>query len=70
MIPGQRIGVRFESGIQRYYDIDPDGRVYWLRPAANNKLTRYRVYDPPLIDQIKSLAKQAKPADIEAAEPD
>ena len=59
MIPGQRIGVRFESGIQRYYDIDPDGRVYWLRPAANNKLTRYRVYEPELCRIVKELAKQA-----------
>lgn len=61
MDEGRRIGLHFkDANVTRYYDIDPDGRVYWLRlgGAGNNKVTRYRVFEPELASRIKTIAKQ------------
>lgn len=57
---GRRIGLHFkEAGETRYYDIDSDGRVYWLRPRPNNRLQRYRVRDARLVGWILKAADSA-----------
>lgn len=51
-----RIGLRFPSGEARYYAIDADGSVYWLRPnKGSSKLQRWRC-DMELSDHIRSAA--------------
>lgn len=56
---GRRIGFSFDGGQRRFYDIDADGRVYWLRPAGNNKLTRYRVRDAAFAEWVRGQAEKA-----------
>lgn len=58
---GRRIGFSFEDGSKRFYDIDADDKVYWLRPAGStNKITRYRVQDAKLANWIREQAKNAE----------
>ena len=61
---GRRLGIRFENGRILYYDIDSDGKVYWLRPrAGDSKMQRYKLTDGKLVGWVKELArKQAKEA--------
>jgi hypothetical protein len=54
---GRRIGLRFENGNVLYYDIDPDGRVYWLKVHVHNgKLTRYRVREEKFAEWVRQQA--------------
>lgn len=65
-IAGQRIKVSHADGAL-FYDIDADGRIYWLRPVKRVesdtwiqvKPERRRVRDPKLIAMIQELAKNA-----------
>lgn len=57
-----RIGLRMAADDKvLYYDIDADGRVYWLKPALNGKMQRYRVRDPLLVERIITMASKSKP---------
>lgn len=61
MIEGRRLGIKTQQGIVLYYDLDADGRVYWLRQRPGSPHhQRYRVQDPELIQTIKQLANNHK----------
>lgn len=65
MLNSGRIGVRFASGDVKYYDIDPDGRVYWLQPrSATGLLQRWRVRDEELAAFIRDNAPSSSSATI------
>ena len=56
--PGHRIGIALKDGHKLYYDIDADGRVYWLKPRKNNRLERRRVLDAQLAERIREMAAE------------
>lgn len=56
---GQRIGLRVSPEKVLYYDIDPDGTVYWLLPRHSGRLERRRVSDPRFAEFVRLQAKQA-----------
>jgi len=64
----QRLGIQMQDRIL-YYEIDPDGSVYWLRVRAD-KTQRYRVSEPEMAEFIKEqgrqLTKEPKPDATEA----
>lgn len=44
------------DGSKLFYDIDADGRVYWLQPTFKGKLMRRRVVDTTLAETIRNAA--------------
>lgn len=65
MIEGRRLGIRFKSGLLAYYDIDPDGKVYWLRVRNNDKVQRIKVKEERFAGWIREQAGKMpkEPAD-------
>lgn len=61
---GQRIAFKLPDGSKLYYDVDADGKVYWLKPRGN-KLERRRVLDAELAATIQQavLSLKEKPDD-------
>ena len=58
--PTRRTGLRVSAEKVLYYDIDPDGAVYWLLPRNNNQMERRRVHDAKFAEFIREQSKEAK----------
>lgn len=55
---GMRFGIQVSPNKVLYYDIDPDGTVYWLLPRRQGKLERRKVQDPNFANFIRSQGEQ------------
>lgn len=58
---GQRLGIKLPSGETVYYDIDADGRVYWLKLVGPGKqrIQRIRVRDEKYAEWVRGQAANA-----------
>lgn len=60
-LESKRFGVRFPNGETLYYEIDPDGKVYWLRQqGAQGKMVRWKVKYQPFVEWIKEQYSKLK----------
>ena len=64
-VEGKRIKLDTVDGKSLFYDIDGDGKIYWLRLhkiSIKGKLDvhvqRYRVRDPKLLEQIEEIVER------------